>query len=344
MQGQKCYTIYLFKTFAIFMVVYVHSLNIYNYCALSVPKILVPLSALAETGAPLFMIISGFLFFRKEVDWKANVNKKTKRLLIPFLIWSVFWVIFETVASMIFSNNRLVIGTDILSIIDAVFGIPFGHEPLYTPLWYIRELFILSIFAPLIQKPLRRWPCAFFLIGVMLWFLPIGFVLKKTVVAFVIGGVLSVKRGCLERLNSVDCRYCILLLLVSGTISYVRNDIFFSASIVLNLVSVYLIGNRIVQNSSLKYVSEKLSNHIFFIFVTHGKLLSLMQMAYVSVLSNQIWVCFGYFFIPVICVLICIYVSFVFRKLFPKAYYISTGISIGKDCLITSFKEPPQPV
>lgn len=50
---------------------------------------------IVETCVPFFFMISGYLFFRtyKSSKWKAKIRSRAKSLLIPYLIWNVFYAI-----------------------------------------------------------------------------------------------------------------------------------------------------------------------------------------------------------------------------------------------------------
>lgn len=97
----KSYTIWMMKIVATFLVVFIHSANIFRYANSFMPSVLTPFSMLANTGVPIFMVVSGYLFFLTQKDWKQNFIKKVKRLALPFFIWSCFWVGVEALGHIV---------------------------------------------------------------------------------------------------------------------------------------------------------------------------------------------------------------------------------------------------
>lgn len=322
----KSYTIWLLKIFATFMVIYIHAANIYGYSNLQMPTCFRPFSLLANTGVPLFMLISGFLFFRKEVEWKENTLKKIKRLAIPFLIWSGFWVVIEVLGFLFFpAKFDNVFSDGIIGVLKLWIGIPFIQGPLYGPLWYVRELFIISIVAPLIQKPLRKWPKVFSIVGIVLWLLPINTMFRRTVVLFILGGALSNEKKIIEKLKRFNWKTGVIILLIGVAISFFQNSITYQITLALYSVSALIIGTELVKGKSAQRFSFEISKYIFLIYCIHGKPLSILQIIYTSLFKSPALVYVGYFLLPIICFGICLGIAYVFKRFLPSAYKICTG-------------------
>lgn len=308
------------------MVVYIHGANIFRYGEQSMPVVLSPMSLFANTGVPLFMLISGFLFFQKEINWKTNLIKKMKRLALPFFIWSGFWVVIEFIGYLVLPGRfENVLSGGLVGIILRLIGIPFLQGPLYGPLWYVRELFIISIIAPIIQKPLRKWPTVFALFAVSLWFLPINSMFRQTVVLFIFGGALSNKKEWIERLKKVEWEKGVMFLLAGAITSFIHNSIVYQLTLALNIISVFIIASNIVKKERIKKMSFKLSQYIFLIYCIHGKPLSIMQIAYTGFFKTPVLVSIGYFILPFLCFVICLCVAVLFKKYFPRMYRFCTG-------------------
>lgn len=99
---------------------------------------------------PLFFSLSGFLFYysiNKKSDFKNFFKKKFKRLLIPFLMIGIFWMI----------PIKLLIGYSgyqnltLFQIISKLFlGTDSGH------LWYLPTLFIIFMIAYFMKKVFNK--------------------------------------------------------------------------------------------------------------------------------------------------------------------------------------------
>lgn len=129
--------------------------NTYEFLKLLVSQTLV------KVAMPVFFVMSGYLFFANVDKWdlttyKKKILRRMKSLLIPYLIWnllmavklktfswSMFWVYWEPAGRQM----------------DW-----FGHEQLMTapvnmPLWFLRDLMVVSLFTPIIYILVRKLGC-----------------------------------------------------------------------------------------------------------------------------------------------------------------------------------------
>jgi peptidoglycan/LPS O-acetylase OafA/YrhL len=104
---------------------------------------------------PTLFIISGYFFFRTLNDKKANgqffIDKYKKRvssLLVPYLIWNCIAI------AMLYVKYDIIEQTP-LNFIDYLSGfwdfIPrAGFDPANGPLWYMRDLMVITLMSPLV--------------------------------------------------------------------------------------------------------------------------------------------------------------------------------------------------
>lgn len=117
---------------------------------------------------PLFFIISGYLFFCKgtfdRTTYISQLRKRVRSVLLPYLLWNILALIWY----VILSRGAIVskIPTDnIFKFLQYVFwdqlGAPcsFYYEPPTTPvdypLWYLRDLIVMSSISPLFYVLLK---------------------------------------------------------------------------------------------------------------------------------------------------------------------------------------------
>ena len=151
---------------------------------------------------PLFFAISGYLFFYS-VDFSGKVYAgKMKRrfhtLLVPYLLWNTIYLL---LFSAVYQFAPSVIGTHVVPIQEmgpvdflrnyfCVYGDSVFGEPIDGPLWFIRDLMILSILAPVLYALIRIHRLTFLLfIGLYLWY---PFQMVGSLVFFAIGCYLSI--------------------------------------------------------------------------------------------------------------------------------------------------------
>ena len=148
------------KIVAAIFVVYIHSWNIVGYAGLEPPpRVMLPIRTLVGTANPIFFIVSAYLLFSKPFDWSKNAAKKCRGLLVPYLCWSLFYIAFEFVGHMIYPSAFDDISAWGLSDwVVTAFGVPFVKGPIYAPLWFMRDLFIINLFAPAILWLLEKAP------------------------------------------------------------------------------------------------------------------------------------------------------------------------------------------
>lgn len=135
---------------------------------------------ISRIAVPVFFIISGYLFFSKldRWDWSVHLGKIKKRvrtLLIPYLLWISLAILVEVTLSLFlhwFAGGASPV--EFLS--DYGWGwmywncarhyVTFEHNilgwaipsayPFDYPLWFIRDLIVLCLFAPVIHFLVRK--------------------------------------------------------------------------------------------------------------------------------------------------------------------------------------------
>lgn len=152
--------------------------------------------SLARVAVPLFFFISGYYtFFR--TDWSDRSmcflvwKKKVHSLVLPYLLWNSLYLCLLLSKTAI--SEYLGLGlNDSFSIPDIqTFFSFFSTQVIDYPLWYIRELIILTLLSPIIYIGIRRFPLysivtclSIFLSGISI----IPNILSTTSLLFFIGG------------------------------------------------------------------------------------------------------------------------------------------------------------
>ena len=128
---------------------------------------------ICKVAVPTFFFISGFLFFlnievfSREI-YRKKLRKRIKSLLIPYIIWNTIAFVIYMLAQYYGFNSfftKFTLTDNIISNIVKIYGytsnwsgtsiisIPFTFRtPIDGPLWFVRDLIILSILTPYIYK------------------------------------------------------------------------------------------------------------------------------------------------------------------------------------------------
>lgn len=110
---------------------------------------------LTDAAVPAFFVMSGYLFFMKtkpnsteKYDWGGHLQKMKRKcltLLVPYLLWNLVAFIVEPSH---FSKSPM-------EIITGFYGVD-GHGPWDGPLWFMRDLFLMMLIAPLFEWSIKR--------------------------------------------------------------------------------------------------------------------------------------------------------------------------------------------
>lgn len=102
---------------------------------------------ICTAAVPIFMLISGYLFYRNAESIKDVLDKQKKRVvsyLMPFLVWSLLYYILYIVLSKIGLSS---VQVD-LSLTGIIRGVVF-YEYVF-PLWFLFQLLVYTLLAPVI--------------------------------------------------------------------------------------------------------------------------------------------------------------------------------------------------
>ena len=260
---------------------------------------------------PLFFSISGYLYVytNSHTNFKKMCKKKFKRLLIPYTMISLFWMI--PIKKMLGYS-----GFDNKSLIDIFFN-ENGH------LWFLPCLFlifclsyiVLHLFSYLklnerkscITLVILSWICSYFFYLIPPFF---GSEIIRSVsinwIWFCIGYAIHIYKGCIGKLRSTKFKWLIVLLFVLITFCFtfiIKNNKIGSLFILLTL---YIFIPMKTCN-----VAQFLSKNSFGIYLFHSPL---------------IYITFS--LIPNVNPLIVVFVNFVLFGL----------IAILMTCLLRKFK------
>lgn len=238
---------------------------------------------MGETGVPAFFFISGFLFFLSKKCYTNKLRSRFHTLFIPYVLWNLFLLILYVVAYVL-GYPQDINGKNITaySVIDylRLFWDRGSYDngnfvPLLCPLWYIRNLIIISIISPLIYY-IIRYIREVFLIIVAIWWMttPHNAFISQTVLFFSLGAFFSI----LE-INPLEVIYkkkrLTLTLFVIFAIGDILSHIYIGTpvnlqihrlSLLFNIPALLLLGDWCVRHG---YTSSFLQNAAFIVFCTH---------------------------------------------------------------------------
>jgi len=298
---------------------------------------------IAKIAVPAFCFIAGFLFFN-QLKWSKDaylkkVNSRVKTLVVPFLFWNLLFLLLLAIAqtipltSIYFSpKNAPISSYGMFDFIDAVIGLT--RTPIAYQFWFIRDLIILIVFAPLIHEMIKKAPFIFLFLFVALWFFelwPFYFPQARTVCFFYMGSLVAIKSYNIFSLDKygkpISTLYVFVVILDALTKGEWFNYQLHQIGVVLGLGSVLFFTKILAKNENIKAVFLWLSGTGFFIYVFHEPLLTtIVKISYRFIhplTDTQILTI--YFFAPVVVIAISIIIFVFLRKTFPKATKVVVG-------------------
>lgn len=300
--------------------------NTYEFMKLLVSQTLV------KVAVPVFFIISGYLFFANVDKWdvvtyKKKILRRIKTLLIPYLIWNLLMAVkLKTFGISMFWAYWGPAGKQI----DW-----FGHEQLMTapanmPLWFLRDLMVVSLLTPIIYILVRRlgyWLMAvlivLYLSGVYA-FIP-GFS-AYAVFFFTLGAFLSIRKmDLVENLKQFEWpAYGFSVILgVAMMITY-STPVFSFLMLCFRLtgaIAVFCLATRILILTKGR-ISSVVCDSAYFIYLAHYVFFfSFIDTAFFAIFGTSILaLSIHYLLCPLIKVVIFVGVYFIYRILCSFAF------------------------
>lgn len=300
--------------------------NTYEFLKLLVSQTLV------KVAMPVFFIMSGYLFFANVDKWdvatyKKKILRRIKTLLIPYLIWnllmavklktfswSMFWVYWNPTGSQIdwFGQEQLM------------------TAPANMPLWFLRDLMVVSLLTPIIYVLIRK--LGYWLMGVLTVLYLSGVcafipgLSAYAVFFFTLGAFVSIRKmDMVPSLKRVEIPACVLgvLFAISMLLTY-NTPVFSSLMLCFRLtgaIAVFCLALRILTSTKGRIPSVVcdsayliyLAHYVFFFSFIDATFFALFGIS-IPALSIHYLLC------PLIKVAIFVGVYIIYRKLLPYAF------------------------
>ena len=264
-------------------------------------KVLYPYSLwLGETGVPCFFFISGYLFFLSKKTNFQKISTRIHTLLKPYLLWNLLllllYLIAYTAGYPLDINGRSIVEYEFIDYVRLFWdrgSFDNGNfVPLLCPLWYIRNLLIMSILSPLfyyIIKYLRE----FFLLFIAIWWMTTynNAFIPQTILFFCLGAYFSIlNRNPLESIIKNKSLFITLFVLFAAgdiithvAISTPVNLQIHRLALIFNIPALFLLANYCVLHG---YSNELLPNSAFIVFCVHYPIVVILRKLCISQFSN----------------------------------------------------------
>jgi len=293
--------------------------NVYHYITELISK---HIGAIATS---CFFLFSGYLFFWKvdegEFSFKwvlAKWKKRIKTLLTPYLLWNLLMV-----TSMLVMKDLTM---------DPLYWFVTG--PANFPLWFLRDLIIMSVLAPvlyLIFKELKWISLAALLI---VYLSPLDPQLPYMNSIFYFGvGVwaatfkLDLSDFCRKVRIPAAIIAIILLLVSTALVGTPAHTAMLRLFVPFGIIAAWNICEKAIRNPKTKKILSQLSPSVFFIYAVHEiYLLGWTKGLCLRIFGDSLagtWI--RYWIVPLAVLIICLCLYNLLKKTMPRALAFACG-------------------
>lgn len=255
---------------------------------------------LFQIAVPSFFFLSGYLFFKNiesldVIVFTKKIKRRIRTLLIPYLLWNIVFFFLRIIYNLV-AKDISVIDTFEMSgwyrfLLDSGVTLerenilhcmmPYGRDPIDGPLWFVRDLLILSLLTPLLYilnkygriyclllgaicMIFNIWPPFFFLSSIGFFFFWLGSYFQQNNI----------------NLFSGNCKYrrlfvyiLVSITLIWGVTSHgagvIIEDISRNIFVIFGVFSMFDYALYLTRNELLTNKLKELSAASFFIYAAH---------------------------------------------------------------------------
>ena len=278
---------------------------------------------------PVLTVLSGFLLFRSNIQLQPLklLSKKTTSILVPLILWNIPVVamlfLFQKYGVLSHGFTTKIYPFELMNWVNALTGL--FDSPANYPLNFLRDLFVVSLFAPLFWIFLKNAPYVGLLcVLIVTYFNLDGYLVLRydMMISFYIGGLAATQNWDLMYLDG----YAKWLLAVFVAICLVI--VFFDIEniVVFRLISPFLVwpAMSLIVNTRFGDFLYENSKNSFFTFLAHGPIVFIIWVIFKKIPIEMPY--YVYWLItPILTVYISIYLRGVFRKLLPGFSLVALG-------------------
>lgn len=300
--------------------------------------------SLFRVGVPCLSAISGYLMFRRGLDafdYGKTIRCKARTVLLPFVIWSLSFlalVVLVQMGGIGFGYLPETINASPRELATLAFAIE--DLPVNVPLYFLRDLLLCILLAPVLGILIKRYPLTVLAIFFAYAVLPVpsGIFLKKSILfGFSCGIYASLHHLDIRAVDRHAAMISALFLTAAvmlATALYwtgpdypVWIDMLRSLTAICGIVGSWAISALLVRSS----LGERLSRSeglSFWIFCAHYPLLVAFWMIWNRASHPGLYPLF-YFATPVLALVILIVSHNVAKRLTPRLHAVLTGSRAG---------------
>lgn len=305
-------------------------------------KALYPFSLwLGETGVPGFFFISGFLFFLSKKSYSQKIQDRAYTLLIPYLLWNLLLLILYLITWAV-GYSQDINGRSLAeyAFIDylRLFWDRGSYDngnfvPILCPLWYIRNLLIMSLLSPIIYYIIRFTREGFLIVVTVWWLMSYhNAFIPQTILFFSLGAYFSIF-GFNPLKIAHNKKTAVLALFAIFAFGDIISHVIIATpvnlqihrlSLIFNIPALLLLADWCTRQG---YISSLWPNAAFIVFCVHYPIVVLLRKACISIFENasDSFHILLYFVCVIISTILSVGFYLILNRFFPKVKNILSG-------------------
>lgn len=296
---------------------------------------------LCSIGVCWFYVFSGYFFFSNLKDGKLDKNwilgkwnRRIHTLLIPYLIWNSILVVLIIIFTKLYAILEIPQSSNIYAAVERGPLFWFFTGPVNYPLWFMRDLMILSLVAPALYYLFNKLPWTGLILIVAFYLSCILTLIPqfRAICFFSLGAWLGICRYnilaiCRKVKIPAAILSVILLFLSTSQIGRPLHELLRRLFFPFGMMTFMNICDALLNHDRYKALTTKLSATVFFIFAAHevfilGWTKGFLLRIFGDSLSG-LWI--SYFLTPVIVLTVCLLLFLLFNRFTPGALAFICG-------------------
>lgn len=299
---------------------------------------------IGNMGVPLYFTISGILFFNNYINiysYKTKIKSRIKTLVTPYFCWNLITLMIllvlqniEVTRTHFSGNNKLILDYSITDFLKAFWDKGSG-TPVLSPYWYIRNLFILQLFSPIIFIFIQHLKTAYLIIVFGVWIITPTLTFTYTsIFYFSLGAYFSIHDIDLVKMTNLYFKPLIIFFMVilgteiflhfnvaSPLLIYLQKVLFITGVLCFFALAIKAVQHNISISTSLIQAS-------FFIYTTHYPIIQGIRRISLKIVNkspSEIGNVCAYLGSAILAFFICLFLYKCMKSLMPKTLAFITG-------------------
>ena len=300
---------------------------------------------IARCSTPAFSLISAVLLYRRPFSWSKNVVRKFRSIMVPLFLLTSFWVALYAVGPFI-PGLRSFFSSATTRVwewtpeqwMGAYIGWTEVHSmpTLLYPLWFLRDLMLMHLIAPVIKWVIDRIPKLFFCVLVVLLVMPTDsdfhyHAVHQIFIFFCLGYYVVKYDLHLSDLDKIPWAVTAIIYILTIAGGYLAKDYYYEVSAVRgipNVAGMFFFARCCTKIPEGKWLRRLLwlADYNIAIYLFQERMLGFSKKLLHHVIPASVTQSLvQYWVLPFVIGAFCVFIGWFLRKYQPRLYSLITG-------------------